>query len=67
VTFLSTNEDYFRDFLVESADGTWEDYIHRMAKDKEWGDHLTMQVFQTNKLLQGFGTQECVCAEHLCL
>lgn len=23
---------------------TWEDYLQRMSKDKEWGDHLVLQA-----------------------
>lgn len=39
-TFMVKNEHFFRPFLDEDEDGTFDNYLKAMRKSGEWGGHL---------------------------
>ena len=38
--YMGRNELFFRPFLDEDEDGTFENYLKGMRKNGEWGGHL---------------------------
>lgn len=42
--YMQQNEEFFRPFLDEDEDGTFQNYIKSMRKNGEWGGHLELQA-----------------------
>ena len=42
--FMQAHEEFFRPFLDEDEDGTFQNYIKSMRKNGQWGGHLELQA-----------------------
>lgn len=42
--YILNNEEFFRNFIDETEDGTIYQYVQGMRKDGEWGGHLELQA-----------------------
>jgi OTU domain-containing protein 3 len=43
-SFMARQEEFFRPFLDEEEEGTFENYLKAMRRSGEWGGHLELQA-----------------------